>query len=320
MRRTLAVAVVIAALAAPATAGSAERRIAEGEAYGISTYRGWVMWTTSNTRLVLWRGSPRAFAQPDSGVSGPEGARLGSDIRGRTAVVFSRCATGTGEFSHYRDCDVIRRNLVTGAERSLLEVEDSNDVHAPELDQGALAVTFARRSQGERPSLRLFPPAGRERRLSADEPSETDIDRGRLAYVAAREFGFQNAFWVARAIDLRTRRPRYRTLATHDGRDADGRIPGTTVSSFDGAASDGRHAYWLRADLRDSLATSTFEVWRADLDHPSTTVTKATLERPAVSIAVGGGRIYYTGRYGGGVFEVRDPPWVDTGLTTPVNR
>lgn len=322
MRRTLALLVLTVALAAPTVAEAAERRIAEGEAYGISTYRGWVTWTVSDNRVVLWRGSPRAFVQPDGGASGVRGARIGSDARGRTSIVFVRCATAVpGDVAHYRDCKVVRRLLATGAESTMLVTADSYDLYAPELDQGSLAVTFGRRAAGERPTLREFSTARGELRLSGDNPADIDSDRGRLVYTAFRGETFPGSYSVARAIDLRSRRPRYRTLAAYDGSDEDGRIPGASVTSFDGAASDGRYAYWLRTTLRDSVAASTFEVWRADLDTPKATVTKTTLERWPRSIAVSGGRIYYTGdpEVARGVFEVTDPTWVDTGLTTPVN-
>jgi hypothetical protein len=308
MRRTCLALAAVAALLTPAAASAAERQIYAGEAYDVSAYRGWLMLATSNSGPVLWRGSRRAFRPRGAGASGVRSARLGSDARGRTSIVYWRCAKETDPGNRFSDCEVVSHLLAGGNERTLLRVADSLDIGAIALSQGVLAASLGY-ATGEG-ALHLVRPGERPRRLSADGANPIGFAGGRLVYVAAREFGFQNAFWVAGAIDLRSRRPRYRTLATHDGTNDDGRMSGSTITSFQGAATDGRFAYWLRSDLRER--GSTFEVWRADLNDPDAVAATLRLENPASSIAVAGGRIYYTGRAAWGVrgvYEVRDPAW-----------
>ena len=323
MRRIVPLLVLMAVLVAPSLACATEQRIASGRLYEISTYRGWLLWTDYDGHPVLWRGSARSFDPPGSGVSGVSRPRLGSDARGRTAIVYHRCALRDDRMPwSYHDCEVVEHVLATGADRTLLRAGDSSDIGMRELDQGNLAISVGDYDARVQHSLRLFDPELRERRLSKDPPLSIDMNRGRLAYVAwrptDREFG---EFSVARAVDLRPRRPVYRTLATFDGT-SNSRPIGGTYSRFESAATDGRYAYWLRSNWSEYTDRSTFEVWRADLDKPGAALRKVQLEHPATSIAVGGGRIYYTlsnDEVGSGVFEVRDPVWIITGLTTPTD-
>jgi hypothetical protein len=162
-------------------------------------------------------------------------------------------------------------------------------------------------------ALRLFRPGRRALRLTEEAPWTTDMESGRLVYAGHDRPAFPGYVTVARAIDLRGAKPRLRTLARHDGEDEDGRL-GDAVTIMDSGATDGRYAYWLRTTF-----SSGSEVWRADLDDPRATVDRIALGRPAGSIAVTRGRLYYTARYDGVVVEVTDPAWRDTGLRTPVN-
>jgi hypothetical protein len=99
--------------------------------------------------------------------------------------------------------------------------------------------------------------------------------------------------------------------------------PGSSARTTRSPARDGRHAYWLREDLRDSYDGSEFTVYRADLDDPSAPVSSLWLEHPASSIAVARGTVYYTSSQlaaEAGVYEVRKPAWQDTGSATPLTE
>jgi hypothetical protein len=268
---------------------------------------------------VLWRGSPRSFEPALGAASGVQRARLGSDGSGRTAIVYVGCAHQR-DIGGYDDCDLVRHRVADGTEKAILHEGDSYDLMAPTLDRGTLALGRWGRSAAARLGLWLRRPGDRLRRLGSDLPSQIDMARGRIVYAASRGDAYD--FHVARAIDVRGRRPRYRTLATHDSSYEDGRIPGTTITRFDSVAVDGRYGYWLRVELRDDVDESRFQVWRADLDDPDAPVAILDLGHPARSIAVTGGRVYYANDRRSadrGIWEVRDPAWRGTGLTTPVN-
>jgi hypothetical protein len=123
MRRIRALLLGLAALlvaAPPAAAG--EHLIDPGPAYAISTYRGWLLWTEYDSNgeyAVLRRTSPSRFNPPRAAGTATYGARLGSDSRGRTAVVYQRC-TAPGRFGLTNDCELVRHTLSTGAERTIL--------------------------------------------------------------------------------------------------------------------------------------------------------------------------------------------------------
>lgn len=320
MWRALALTAVLFVLFAPGV-GATERTLSEIESYNVSTYRGWVLWdeagSGSGSRPVLWRGnSRRALKLTGTIPSGHGTTRLGSDSRGRSVVVYMRCAESAQPGAHAaRDCELVRHRLVDGADNALLRAAEATDIMAPELSDGRL---FLGRTDPTRPgsqrSTYMVRPGARTRRLSLDAPSALDVVGRRVVYAANREgTGSRDNFGagVVRAIDLGARRPTYRTLAKHDNTDVDGRVGGFAVVSHYEAATDGRYAYWLRETLRDSLGESTWEVMRADLADAEAPLSSLPLENSASSLAVGKDRLYYTGKYSGshGVFEVTAPAW-----------
>ena len=311
MWRALTV-LALAALCAAAPAAAGERVIASGDAFNVSAYRGWVMWNTEEG-AVLWRdGVGRAFAPESAGPSGVLRARLGSDSKGRTAVVYLDCAKKAGD-GNWKDCQVVQRVLATGAERNLLRVTGSSRANGPEISRGSLALSFGSVTDKTQ-SLRLYRPGRRALRLTEESPYTTDIERGRLVYAGHDRYAWPGWVTAARAIDLRGARPRLRTLAHHDGEDEDGRI-GATVIFIGPGATDGRFGYWVRT--ANSQSGGAREIWRADLDDSKATAEKLTIGSDVDSIAVNAGRIYYT-VYQRGLIELTDPAWQDSGLRTPV--
>lgn len=320
-------ALILAALALLATApaaGAGEHKLTSGEVFDISAYRGWLLWTEyddAGPHGVVWRGSRRRFTAHRNDPSGVLGPRLGSDSSGRTVVLYESCAEPGAYPGVYRDCRLVRHSLATGAERTIRRAPDSTSTGAFDMAQGDLAMGLQASPDSSVRDLTLFRPGTPAVRVSRDDPSALDVESGWLAYVAFRRSG--DDYEIARVIDLRPRRPRYRTLAAVDVSRQDARIPGAVVTEFTSAAVDGRYAYWLRARLRDTYNSSAFEVLRARLDDPNATVESLWLEHPAASIAVARGSVYYTSTQlldEAGVYEVRKPAWQDTGLTTPLEQ
>jgi hypothetical protein len=322
--RVPALVIALALLAGPASATASERRIAEGGTYSISTYRGWILWTQDQADgvargAVLWRGSRRPFHPASPDLYNHLMPRLGSDGRGRTAVIYMHCRGYPAHGGQVRDCDVVRQRLDTRDDKTLLHAKYQLDVGAADLSQGNLAIARGESNEGIERDLFLLRPGLRDLRLSSDDPFQIDIEAERLVYAAARRTSPDTyGLAVVRAVDLRTRG--YRTLASYNSGDNPRAVPPTV--SYNSAATDGRYAYWLRSERANGPnGTRTDEVFRASLidDAP---VTKLRLEHPATSITAARGRIYYTSQIGAeysGVYEVADPVWQRTGQRTPAH-
>jgi hypothetical protein len=190
------------------------------------------------------------------------------------------------------------------------------------MDRGTLA--FTRGEQLDVPAtaregLFVRRRGGAVQRVSADIPWDIDAEGGRLVYGANVGPDWEPAVVVA--VDLRSRRPRLRTLATSYNFDCCGRS-----ADFPGSAVDGHFAYWhsvtFRAEFRGDFQNPQYALWRADLDDPRRPVDRIDLPTWYSSLAVDRGKVYLTRSWYepslAGVFVIEHPEWTPTTRMTPL--
>jgi len=157
-------AVAAPAAAAPTTIDTLPRES------GLDAGQGAVVWSRYDDaakayRLVVRHNGVNRVAPIDPSPV-PFDADLGSDTRGRRAVVYSRCASYTHERDQRDRCDLYILSLATGAERRIKNASTAASESSPTLWRGQLAWLTERKSgqAGYHRSLRA-PAARKSRRL-----------------------------------------------------------------------------------------------------------------------------------------------------------
>ena len=246
----------------------------------------------SNGRLYLGFGAA-ARTVPVASRAGFFGIDLGTDSKGRSTLIYSRCSKGAR-------CDLFTYRLGSRKERKLKSLSRSRCTERnPALVRGT--VVFVREKHRSRKRrLRcaggIFRkrPGKRLRRIARIQPFELDFDGKQLAYKQSFSGGDE----------IRVLRPghRSRRLARGLNHSDPGGNFGTFLSS---PVLDGGRVYWARSVHDEAAGTETGDVVRrvADGSGPEQVLDRTGrlyvssanhLDTGPGAVAVSGDHIYYT--------------------------
>jgi hypothetical protein len=295
--RTCAAAVVIClAFAAPAAAD--ERMISEGPAEGVEAGGGWLAWHDAG-RFTLWR----------DGVSmpwdGPFVQGLGTRRDGRSVALFETCG------DRAIDCSVHDIRLPHGPRRKL--IDPPYEPRSFDESHGTLLLTL--RGPGHPRRIFLKRPGQPLRQIGDLRAGSVSLSTG-----AMTNFVGLNSRYRLFAANRGPPR-RWHQLASWDEAGEFRQEPGT-YRAIGNVSTDGSYAYWTESrstyDEHGYVhATRHVRILRVDTgERPQ--VEAFTPVRRVHSFAVTRGRLYYTDRGGGAVYEYRDPPFEPTGESLPI--
>jgi hypothetical protein len=287
MRVVLAAAVVLALAAPPARAVT----IADHRGHQVARHLGTTMWSErgNDGRYHLTSREGRVRVDP---LARPFDVDLGTDARGRSVAVYSRCREGR------RACRIHLYDIAAGRETTLYPG------HRPAIRQGIIAFARLRADGRDAIFIRRMGPKGRARRihvLPRSLPATTGLDLGAggLAFSAAGD---------GTRMYLRAPGGRVRVLAY--GTFAGGRREVHASPSF-----AGRFLHWAFSDRHPTARANGYAI-RRDVRARRTVAARTAgyLESLAADAARPGNPLMlatYSTRLGGGerVFTFDRPRW-----------
>jgi hypothetical protein len=285
--RAILALVPMAVLAWPAGAAASDRVIsADRTATNLSAFGQGLAWSRETadgrSRLVL-RGFGAPTDVPVPSVSASFDPDLGQDASGRSVLVYTRCAGLSA-----RNCDLYEYDFERNKESKVKGASTSRCAEfAPSIWEGTIA--FGRSGPRGCNGLYVKGERGSALRLDARVPADTDIRKGRVAYLYAPD----SKRTYIRVFSIKQGRSESVIAGLHSG----GERTRVTNPVFAGS-----YIYFLFQDLR----RHEFKVGRSR-GHRNSSLQFADRKLPGLveSIAVDGRTLYYSNRHG--VFQATDP-------------
>jgi hypothetical protein len=308
MRRLAPPLLLVALLLAAAPPATAKERVisTDRDVYAVVAHGGTIVWSSERSGHTMWRSgtvSPLPHARARA-------VELGSDARGRTVAVFTRCR-GAPDASPPKGCVVRAGGPTRGAEAGLLYRQRENELLPQgDLHRGNLALVAG---GGPKRPYGVYVRMRGERklhRLTGDAWSDqVTIGAGHVAFEQRADSG-----WVLKTIELDS--DREEVVAIDDSFDNDCRCTGG-VSSAGQPLIDGPYVYWLERHVDSATDEVLTRIGRARLGDPNAKVQYHDLRAAAASFAIRGSRVVYSP--GSGVYEVTDAAWRTAGRIPAVN-